>query len=63
MEHWVLLKRVLRYVKGTLEYGLRLHPSESPDLHAFFNFDWATCSTDRKPTSGFSVFLGSNLVS
>ncbi|XP_031116525.1 uncharacterized protein LOC116020185 [Ipomoea triloba] len=38
-EHWGLLKRVLGYVKGTLDYGLRLSVSASCDIHAFSDTD------------------------
>ncbi|XP_019191784.1 PREDICTED: uncharacterized protein LOC109186308 [Ipomoea nil] len=38
-EHWGLLKRVLRYVKGTLDLGLRLSRSGSADIHAFSDSD------------------------
>ncbi|XP_031106104.1 uncharacterized protein LOC116010730 [Ipomoea triloba] len=61
--HWEQLKRVLRYVKGTLSLGLRLGKSDSGDLHAFSDSYWACCPADRKSTSGFAVFLGTNLVS
>ncbi|XP_019166511.1 PREDICTED: uncharacterized protein LOC109162246 [Ipomoea nil] len=61
-EHWRLLKRVLRYVKGTLNYGLRLSASSSSDIHAFSYSDWVGCLVDRKSTSGYAVFLGSNLI-
>ncbi|XP_019176083.1 PREDICTED: uncharacterized protein LOC109171511 [Ipomoea nil] len=62
-DHWVLLKRVLRYVKGTLDYGLRLSPSSSSAIHAFSNSDWASCTIDRKSTNGYAVFLGTNFIS
>ncbi|XP_019196301.1 PREDICTED: uncharacterized protein LOC109190278 [Ipomoea nil] len=62
-EHWGLLKRVLRYIKGTLDYGLRLSSSSSSDIHAYSDSDWAGCPVDQKSTSGYAVFLGSNLVS
>ncbi|XP_019193128.1 PREDICTED: uncharacterized protein LOC109187399 [Ipomoea nil] len=62
-DHWGLLKRVLRYVKGTQDYGLRLSPSTLTALHAFSDSDWAGCPVDRKSTSGYVVFLGSNLIS
>ncbi|XP_031105201.1 uncharacterized protein LOC116010077 [Ipomoea triloba] len=61
--HWEQLKRVLRYVKGTLSMGLCLRQSSSSDLHAFSYSDWAGCPTDRRSTSGYAVFLGTNLVS
>ncbi|XP_031106254.1 uncharacterized protein LOC116010901 [Ipomoea triloba] len=62
-EHWAMLKRVLRYVKGTLHFGLRICRSTSDTIHAFSDSDWAGDPGDRKSTSGFAVFLGSNLVS
>ncbi|XP_019157723.1 PREDICTED: uncharacterized protein LOC109154370 [Ipomoea nil] len=62
-EHWDMLKWVLRYVKGTLTYGLRLTASPSSDVHAYSDSDWAGCPIDRKFTSGYVVFLGTNLVS
>lgn len=34
--HWAQLKRVLRYVKGTLHIGLRLSKSSNTDIHVFF---------------------------
>ncbi|XP_019189506.1 PREDICTED: uncharacterized protein LOC109183902 [Ipomoea nil] len=62
-DHWALLKRVLRYVKGTATHGLRLTTSVSADIHAYSDSDWAGCPIDRKSTSGYAVFLGTNLVS
>ncbi|XP_019150281.1 PREDICTED: uncharacterized protein LOC109147086 [Ipomoea nil] len=61
--HWDALNRVLRYVKGSLDIGLRITPSTAPVLHAFSDSDWAGCSVDRKSTGGYAVFLGPNLLS
>ncbi|XP_031120907.1 uncharacterized protein LOC116024148 [Ipomoea triloba] len=62
-EHWCLLKRVLRYVKGTLDMGLRVTPSSHSTLHAYSDSNWAGCPIDRKSTSGYAVFFGTNLIS
>ncbi|XP_019173896.1 PREDICTED: uncharacterized protein LOC109169468 [Ipomoea nil] len=62
-DHWGLLKRVLRYIKGTISYGLRLSASTSSTTHGFSDSDWAGCPIDRKSTSGYAVFLGNNLIS
>ncbi|XP_019177709.1 PREDICTED: uncharacterized protein LOC109172914 [Ipomoea nil] len=63
VDHWGLVKCVLRYIKVTLNYGLRLSPSSSVAIHAFSDSDWAGCQIDRTNTSGYAVYLGSNLIS
>jgi histone deacetylase 1/2 len=61
--HWTAVKRILRYLKGTLSLGLRLSKSGSTMVSAFSDADWAGCLDDRRSTGGFAVFFGSNLVS
>nr|GEX90566.1 ribonuclease H-like domain-containing protein [Tanacetum cinerariifolium] len=61
--HFAALKRVLRYVRGTLAYGLQLYSSSTSSLVAYSYADWAGCSTTRRYTSGYCVFLGNNLLS
>ncbi|XP_019173489.1 PREDICTED: uncharacterized protein LOC109169046 [Ipomoea nil] len=61
--YWGALKRVFRYVKGSLDIGLRITPSVVPVLHAFSDSDWVGCSVDQKSTGGYAVFLGPNLLS
>ncbi|XP_051190594.1 uncharacterized mitochondrial protein AtMg00810-like [Lolium perenne] len=63
--HWAAVKRILRYVCGTMGYGLSLHasPSTSTDLVAYSDADWAGCSDTRRSTSGYCVYLSSSLVS
>ncbi|XP_019160714.1 PREDICTED: uncharacterized protein LOC109157268 [Ipomoea nil] len=63
VDHWGMVKRVLRYVKGTMDYGLRPTPSPTTSIHAYSDSDWASCPIDWKSTSGYAVFLGTNLVS
>jgi Reverse transcriptase (RNA-dependent DNA polymerase) len=61
--HWVAIKHILRYLKGTINYGLHIMPSTSFTLHAYADSDWAGCSDDRNSTMGYLVFLGQNLIS
>ncbi|GJW26610.1 ribonuclease H-like domain-containing protein [Tanacetum coccineum] len=61
--HFLALKRILRYVRGTLDYGLQLYSSSTTDLVAYSDADWAGCPTTRRSTSGYCVFLGNNLLS
>ncbi|KAF8651673.1 hypothetical protein HU200_063184 [Digitaria exilis] len=61
--HLAALKRILRYVRGTLDLGLMLRPSSSSDLLVYTDADWAGCPDIRQSTSGYAVFLGDNLIS
>lgn len=60
--HWQLVKRILRYLKGTFNHGLLLHKSSEFSLHGYADVDWASDPDDHKSTSRFCVFFGGNLV-
>uniref|UniRef100_A0A2N9IZ37 Reverse transcriptase Ty1/copia-type domain-containing protein n=1 Tax=Fagus sylvatica TaxID=28930 RepID=A0A2N9IZ37_FAGSY len=63
-DHFLAVKRILRYVKGTLHFGLTFRPSAAPGtLVAYSDADWAGCPDTRRSTSGYSIYLGDNLVS
>lgn len=55
--HWAAVKRILRFIKGTIDHGLTIHKCQSVNLHAFSDADWAGCPDDKSSTSGFVVFL------
>ncbi|GJW29749.1 ribonuclease H-like domain-containing protein [Tanacetum coccineum] len=61
--HFAALKRILRYVQGTLELGLQLYASATTSLVGYTDADWAGCPSTRRSTSGYCVFLGDNLLS
>ena len=61
--HWSAVKRILRYIRGTLNMGLKIRKSNSMLVSAFSDADWAGCVDDRRSTGGFAVFLGDNLIS
>ncbi|GJZ03329.1 ribonuclease H-like domain-containing protein [Tanacetum coccineum] len=61
--HFAALKRILRYVRGTVDYGLQLYASLTTQLTAYSDADWAGCPATRTSTSGYCVFLGDNLLS
>ncbi|PKU63331.1 Retrovirus-related Pol polyprotein from transposon TNT 1-94 [Dendrobium catenatum] len=56
------LKRILRYVKGTISYGLPIMTGDTT-LRTYTDADWASDITDRKSVSGFCTFMGPNLIS
>jgi hypothetical protein len=61
--HLVALKRLLHYVRGTVDFGLVLHQSPSAELVVYTDADCAGCPDTRCSTSGYVVFLGGNLIS
>jgi hypothetical protein len=61
--HMTMLKRILRYIKGTATLGVQLRAISTPTISAYSDADWAGCPDTRRSTSGFCVFLGSSLIS
>lgn len=64
-EVWLMLKRILRYVKGTLNLKLKYESVDFNDiLTGFVDSDWATDEIDRKSTSGYLFkMFGKNTIS
>ena len=61
--HWIATKHVLRYLAGTVDYGLDYKRSDGIRLIGFTNSDWAGSVADRKSTFGCCFSLGSAAVS
>jgi hypothetical protein len=47
----------------TIDYGLLIKKCSSQQLFAYSDVDWAGCPDDCKSTSGYCVFLSSNILS
>ena len=62
ISHWNACKRILRYIKGTLSYGLTFKSSQLLNLEGYCDVDWASNLDDQKSVSGISIFLGGNLI-
>ncbi|KAJ7954712.1 Retrovirus-related Pol polyprotein from transposon TNT 1-94 [Quillaja saponaria] len=56
-------KRIFRYLKGTIEFGLFYKKGEKSALTGFTDSDYVGDQDDRKSTSGFVFMLGSGAVS
>jgi hypothetical protein len=61
--HLTAMKRTLHYLRGTLDYGLLLRCSASSELTVYTDADWAGYPDTRRSTSGYAVFLGTNVIS
>ncbi|WKA03451.1 hypothetical protein VitviT2T_021558 [Vitis vinifera] len=61
--HLKMVRRILRYVKGTIDIGLHFTSHTTLDLCAFSDADWAGFPTTRRSITGYCTFLGENLIS
>nr|GEV84953.1 hypothetical protein [Tanacetum cinerariifolium] len=62
-KHLKEVKRIFRYLRGTINMGLWYPKGSSSGLTAFLDADHARCIDTRKSTSGGIQFLGDKLVS
>ena len=61
--HITAVKRIIRYISGTLDYGIWYSKDTNISLAEFSDVEWAGNADDRKSTSGGYFHLGNNLVS
>lgn len=61
--HLQAAKRIFRHLIGTIDHGLLLRLDDTSKLQVYSDADWARCPDTRRSTSGYCVFLGSNLIS
>ena len=62
-QHWVAVKRIFRYLKGTQQYGLLYSKSNSNNYVGFSDADWGGDLDDRKSTSGYMFQVGGTFIS
>ncbi|KAI5437867.1 hypothetical protein KIW84_023835 [Lathyrus oleraceus] len=63
VSHINQVKRILKYVNGTGDYGMLYTHGSGSMLTGYCDADWAGSDDDRKSTSGGCFFLGNNLIS
>ena len=63
-EHWMRVKRMLRYIKGMPRYGLKFSESDDEcDLYGFSDADWAGDADNRQSTSRYVFKVANSTVS
>ena len=61
--HLKVAKRILSYLKSTIDLGLFYSSSDDFNLVGYCDSDYAGDVDDRKSTSGFVFFLGDCVIS
>jgi hypothetical protein len=63
LEHLLVAKNILRYLKGTLDYAILYSTLDSGKLTVFSDVDWGGDKDSRRSTSGILYKLGSAPIS
>ena len=61
--HFGAAKRVLRYLQGTMDYGIMYKFGGNLKLIGYYDSDWAGSIDDMKSTSGYAFLFGSSICS
>ena len=57
--HWQAAKQILRYIKGTLNFGIYYACGEKFELKGYLDSDWGCDLVEKKITTGY-MFFGSS---
>ena len=63
MNTLIAAKYILRYLKGTIDYGIKYDANQNINLEGYVDLDWATSAIDRKSTLGCCFSMGSGVIS
>ena len=61
--HLMAAKHILRYPRGTVDYGLKYEANQKINLEGYVDSDWAGSAIDRKSTLGCCFNMGSGVIS
>ena len=61
--HLIVAKHILRYLRGTVDYGLKYDANQNINLEGCVDSDWVGSAIDRKSTSGCGFSMGSGVIS
>lgn len=61
--HWIAVKRILRYLKSTINHDIFFSKNSSFYIHAYANVNGVGCLNDKCSVKGFCMFLDNHLIS
>ena len=62
-KHWTAVKRVLRYIRGSLSAGIMYDGSKGIEAIGFSDSDYAGCKETRKSTSAYIFLIAGGAIS
>src|SRR5713226_4818036 len=61
--HWIVAKHIMRYLSGTVDYGLKYEVNQKINLEGYVDSDWTGSTIDRNSTLGCCFSMGSGVIS
>ena len=61
--HLIAAKHILKYLKGTIDYGFKYEANKKINLEGYVDSNWERSSIDRKRTLGCYFSMGSGVIS
>ena len=61
--HLIVVNHILRYLRGTVDYGVKYEVNQKINLEGYVDSDWESSAIDRKSTSGCCFSIGSGVIS
>lgn len=61
--HFQAALHLLKYIKGTIYYGLLYSNQQKFSLQGYCDADWACCKVTRKSITGYCILFGDSLIS
>ncbi|CAL8154967.1 unnamed protein product [Prunus armeniaca] len=62
-KHYGTAKRVLRYIQGTIDFGIEYQKGKEAVLIGYCDSDWSGIQDDMRSTSGYAFSFGSGVFS
>ena len=62
-QYWTAVKRIMRYLRGTQNYGILYTRDCATDVEGYSDADWAGDVNDQKSTSGYVFTISGPAVS
>ena len=61
--HLISTKNILRYLNGTIDYGIKYEANQKINLEGYVDSDWAGSAIDKKSTSRCCFSMRSGVIS